>query len=243
MLSPLNEPGYHLRADSFSALPARSRPTAWSKGHYLAALYHMADQHAEWWNLSGEDLPWAPLPTVYDPDQAAHAKEALLKIERAPWAGRLLGSGRAGALLAFLDDPAPALDLLLAAPRTLIAGDQGFALEDGYPVDIEAQVCAGPAAYDLAGFYSSARWLGGSAPLTLTQSRNHYLERLAGLLPVSFDRGLFDMTFDAALAWRFAVLWPPRILEQSTALLAQEHFFQATVLEPALASMQRLRRL
>src|SRR5207302_291536 len=119
------------------------------------------------------------------------------------------------AWLRVLDDPSCLLDILSEMPQTLVLGDY-------WPNNIEPNggfagqsLLVGPAPYDVACLYSSCRWWFGRLPLSLVEMRNHYLERLGQ----GMDRYLFDAAFDAARAWRFALLWPTVILEEHACLL------------------------
>ncbi len=200
----------------------------------------MASLHACWWERpETSEGPWLPLPAVYDPSPSIRAsRDALLTMEGEPWACNLLGTCQVRTLLCLLDDPCFVLDILQAAPRTLIATAGDFALARG-----EIQVCIGPAAYDLASFYSASRWLYARTPLCLTETRNSYLDRLNCLLDVPTDRALFDATYDAAQAWLFLTNWLPLVAERPPSVLARAHLFRAAISEPALASIRRLERI
>jgi len=198
----------------------------------------MASLHACWWQRpETAEGPWLPLPAIYDPEPSiCGSRGALLSIEGQPWAKNLLEPCQVRSLLRLLDDPLIVLDMLQSAPRTLIvARDFSFA-------EAEPQVCIGPAAYDLASFYATSRWLYGRTPLGLTETRNSYLDRLNNLLDVPTDRALFDATYDAAQAWLFITGWLPLMAECPPTVLARSHLFRAAVSEPALASLRRLER-
>ena len=138
-----------------------------------------------------------------------------------------------------LDCPDCLLDTLQQVPQTLIQWDSR---ESGVHVGRFPHwqtLGAGPAAHDLACFYSSARWWYGRLPMTLAEMRSYYLQQLNRHIPEPLDRYLLDASLDAARAWRFALLWPSFIADQHATLSAHLHHLQATVIEPAHASLRR----
>jgi hypothetical protein len=240
MLSPLPEYESHNGPNRDAVLlglvAARTR-LSWGTVPYVAALHGMAELHAGWWDKVQEDGPWPRLAEVYAPGAAiSNARGSLLAIESENWTQRLLGEGSVSTLLSLLDDPAPVLDLLRSAPVTLIAPGEGREETDRY-------VYAGPAAYDLASFYASSRWLYGRTPLGMVETRNAYLRSLDSLLGSRVDECLFDITLDAARCWSFALGWSEYIAARPPALMARAHLFRAAVAEPALAALRRLQRI
>lgn len=218
---------------------------SWSAGHYRQALTALADMHAGWWGKppNPTDYPWVWMPTGrHTVGLALEAAAALRRIESAPWAESFFSKGRLRAWLRVLDEPSCLLDTLADMPQTLIHGDYwpgNIAMRADGPAIFDWQlVGVGPAPYDLACFHSSSRWWFGRLPLSLTEIRNHYLQRMSerGL---HVDRYVFDVGMDAARAWRFAVLWPTVIVEHHESLLANLHHMRATAIEPAYASLRR----
>jgi hypothetical protein len=212
---------------------------AWGTTPYTTALHSMASLHAGWWGKVQDDELWPRLPEIYEPEPIiGTTREALLAIEGEAWTERLLGEGRVSTLLSLVDEPALALDLLQCAPTTLISPDSGTEGQES-----DRYVCEGPAAYDLAAFYSSTRWLYGRAPLGLAGTRNAYLIRLGSLLNEPIDHALFDITLDAARCWNFVLGWAQTLATRPPALLARAHIFRSAVAEPAFASLSRLQRI
>jgi hypothetical protein len=260
MLSPVENASYSLlpavARTTHTAHTARTQPshvawprTAWGTEMYRAALRSISALHAEWWDLSEEAGPWQPLDIIYSPERGiCEAHAALDRIASAAWGSRLLTAERVTALRKLLDNPSQVLASLSAMPRTLVAVDHEESLVqdacggfDLYPFGA-ATVGIGPAAYDLACFYSGSRWRFGRTPLSMTSTRAYYLQHLNADLPDRADRCDFDEAFDAALAWRFAALWTRAIASSHICLLAQSHTFSASVVEPAFASLARLSR-
>jgi hypothetical protein len=219
---------------------------SWTSGRYLTALTALADLHATWWGQPPDpaDCPWAWTPLGYEVfAPAGEARAALLQIEAAPWGHRFFTPEQIRGWLHALDDPACLLDMLRQMPQTLIHGGHAplhtTTPAGGAPLFDWQMVGVGPAPYDLACFYSLSRWRLGRVPLSLAAMRNHYLQRLNDHLGRCLDRYLFDAAFDAARAWSFLTLWPAAILDCHATLLASRHHLQATVIEPAYASLRR----
>lgn len=245
---PVSRP--RLSGEAAPAVEAAHGPISWprrwwTEAHYREALHALADLHATWWGL-------APLPAsggtpgvLPDGDHMesaiVEARAALAEMEGAPWGSRFLLAEEARAWLRVLDNPAPLLETLASMPQTLVHAEcrpYSLALHDGFSTEGRA-MGPGPAPYDLACFYSSSRWWFGHVPLSLTGMRNVYLRRLNERLERPLDRYAFDAAFDTAVAWRFATLWPPAILEYRTSLMANLHHLRATVIDPAGAALRR----
>jgi hypothetical protein len=218
--------------------------SAWGEQQYRSALGALANMHAAWWGRPStiQGKRWEPAP-VWRADSGSMraAREALLAIEEAHWGERFLPRAAARSWLRLLDDPGSLLSILAGMPQTLIHGDHGRDRLPGGLGSSWGPVGVGPAPYDLACFYSSSRWWFGRLPLSLTEMRNWYLQRLNERLDAEeqLDRYTFDLGFDAALAWRFAIHWPALIMEHHTILLAGAHHLRAAVIEPACASLRR----
>jgi hypothetical protein len=222
---------------------------SWASEHYRSALDALADLHAAWWGRppSATDYPWVWSPTgTHIASLIEESRLALREIERAAWGPKFLTPERLRAWLGVLDDPSPLLDTLAAMPQTLIHGDYwpgNIAVRKDGPTVFDWQlVGVGPAPYDLASFHSLSRWWFGRVPLSLTEMRAHYLARLNERLPESqrMDRYALDLGMDAARAWRFAILWPPAIVEHQIALSGAGHRLQNAIIEPACASLRRI---
>jgi hypothetical protein len=218
---------------------------SWTAEHYYMALGALAELHAKWWDRppSPKEYPWVWMPTgAHTRDLLEDARTALIEIESAPWGEKFFSPERLRAWLDVLDEPSCLLDILAGVPQTLIHGDYwpgNIAVRrDGPAVFDWQQVGIGPAAYDLACFHASSRWWFGRLPLTLVEMRSHYLACLSERLG-HVDRYIIDMSMDAARAWRFAVLWPPAILEHRAHLLARLGYMRSTVIEPAYAALRR----
>jgi len=218
----------------------------WTAEHYRIALEALAALHAKWWDRppSAQDYPWIWMPTgVHTQELLQEARSAVLEIESAPWGEKFFSRETLREWLKVLDDPQCLLDSLSGTPQTLIHGDYwpgNIAMRrDGPAVFDWQQVGVGPAAYDLACFHASSRWWFGRLPLTLIEMRSHYMLHLNERLGFKVDRYIFDMGIDAARAWRFAVLWPPTIVEHRAHLLARLTYLRSTVIEPAYASLRR----
>jgi hypothetical protein len=235
--------------------PKSARPqVAWTASHCRLALTALADLHATRWGRPPDpsEHAWVSTPLGHDAEVwVRRSRAALDQIERADWGGKFFTKERLHAWMRALDEPSCLLGLLRDMPQTLIYGDSHpfWILDFGFwsvqskiqnpKSKIQNRMVAGPAPYDFAGFCSSARWWFGQVPLSLAEMRNHYLERLNSRLDQPLDRYLFDAATDAARAWRFAAFWPPFILDHHTSLLAGLHHLQATIVEPAFASLRR----
>jgi hypothetical protein len=222
---------------------------SWTAEHYMAALDALADLHAAWWGNppSQADYPWVWTPAgAHTTSLLEESRAALLEIERTSWGGKFLSRERLRAWLRVLDDPAVLLDPLTEMPQTLIHGDYwpgNIAVRPDGPAVFDWQlVGVGPAPYDLACFHSLSRWRFGRVPLSLAEMRNHYLARLNERLghDERVDRYALDLGVDASRAWRFAILWPPAIVEHRIALAGTMRQLQNAVIEPACASLRRL---
>ncbi|MFL5733471.1 MAG: hypothetical protein ACJ78Q_09725 [Chloroflexia bacterium] len=236
----------------------------WTACSYFAALTALADLHATWWDHPPDPADcswtWAHLgPEAHH--MAEQARAALLQIEAAPWGSHFFTREQTRAWLIALDDPSPLLAMLQQMPQTLIAAGSMQSVVGSRQIQLTADcllpttyssghapcptaadwqmVGVGPAPYDLACFYSSARWWFGRLPLSLTTMRNHYLDHLNHRLGRQLDHYLFDAAFDAARAWQFLTSWPTAILERHPILLAHRHHLQTTVIGPAYASLRR----
>ncbi|MDQ6695685.1 MAG: aminoglycoside phosphotransferase family protein [Chloroflexota bacterium] len=220
--------------------------SSWTAEHYRIALSSLADLHAAWWGSPPDptDYPWVWMPTGHHTEGLIReAREALMEIGKASWGERFFPKERLHAWLMLLDNPTPLFNMLSGMPQTLIHGDYwpgNISMRADGPAVYDWQlVGVGPAPYDLSCFHSSSRWWFGRLPLSLTEMRNHYLERLNEQLGKKVDRYCFDMGMDAARAWRFAVLWPTVILEHHTNFQANLHHMRSTAIEPAFASLRR----
>lgn len=229
-----------LRAPSAGITWPRS---AWEIEPYRAALRSLSVLHADWWGHADIPGPWAPLDLIYTPQDAIQeAQSALDKIQRFSRGSKFLSETQIGTLRVLLDDPSPLLSLLQSMPRTLITNTEPGSIESSYCGQDNATVGIGPAAYDLACFYSSSRWGFGRTPLSMASTRAAYLQHLSNLLPTPVARCEFDEAFDAAMAWRFAILWTQAMADRPLCLLARAHQLQAAVVEPAFASLRRVMR-
>jgi Phosphotransferase enzyme family len=227
----------------------------WTERHYRGALTALADLHAQWWDRPPDPHKhtWIWTPTGAHASALAHdAHEALLEIERARWGGDFFSPEDLSAWLDITARPTPLLDILNAMPHTLIHGDywpgniamrpaaHRDAAEADAPAVFDWQFAGvGPSSYDLACFHATSRWWFGRLPLSLAEMRRHYLTRLNSLLDTRIDRAFFDLSLDAARAWRFATFWPHAILQYSPQLRARRSYLQTMLLAPALASLRR----
>ena len=215
--------------------------TRWTAGRYHAALAQMAAQHAKHWDspvFAGEPVRHSKQNSDCMVEEA-HA--ALMQIDAASWGSKFLPKAQVAAWLRVLDRPGVLLDLLVEMPQTLIQADcplPGGSFFPAVPGGAQ-ELVTGSAVYDLARFYTMARWLFGRLPLSLVDMRNLYLHELNARLERSVDRYAFDSGIDAARAWHFALYWLPFIAEQHSTLLACRHHLSASVIEPAFAALRR----
>ena len=225
----------------------------WTERHYRQALTALADLHAQWWDRPPDPHahPWIWTPTGAHAATLAHdAHRALLEIESTRWGSAFFSPEDFHAWLDITANSSPLLDILNAMPHTLIHGDYWpgnismrpdphHDATDATAVFDWQFAGVGPSSYDLACFHSTSRWWFGRLPLSLVEMRRHYLSRLNTLLDTRVDRSLFDLSLDAARAWRFATFWPHAILQHSTYLLARRSYLHTTLLAPALTSLKR----
>lgn len=239
------------------ALPSETvwPQAAWTEQHYRGALTALADLHAHWWDHPPDlaSHAWIWTPTGADAVRLAHdAHEALLEIESARWGSGFFSPEELRPWLDITADPSPLLDVLNAMPHTLIHGDywpgnigvrsapdHDLAQTDAPAVFDWQFAGVGPSSYDLACFHATSRWWFGRLPLSLVEMRRHYLSRLNTLLDTRIDRSFFDLSLDAARAWRFATFWPHAILKHNIYLQARRSYLHTTLLAPALASLKR----
>lgn len=226
----------------------------WSEQHYRGAIVALADLHAKWWGNAPDPRrhDWVWTPTGADAESlAADAHRALLEIEGKAWASEFFAAGELRAWLDLTADPAPLLAILNVMPQTLIHGDYwpgNIGVHPGsdraYPAFTPAVfdwqfAGAGPSSYDLACLHATSRWWFGTLPMTLAEMRNLYLSRLNEQIDERVDRGLFDLSLDAARAWRFATFWPHVVLQYTAHMRARKHHLQSSMLAPAWASLKR----
>lgn len=238
------------------ALPTESVwPQArWTEQHYRGAILALAELHARWWGNAPDRRAhdWVWTPTGNDATRlASDAHNALLEIEGSAWAGEFFAADELRAWLDLTADPSALLDILNAMPHTLIHGDYwpgNIGVHPGSeppyaafePAVFDWQFAGvGPSSYDLACLHATSRWWFGTLPMSLVEMRNLYLDRLNRLIDERVDRALFDLSLDAARAWRFATFWPHVVLQYRAHMLARKKHLQATMLAPALASLRR----
>jgi len=218
------------------------RQTLRVERRYRAALNDLAEMHATWWGrpLSATAQSWE-LAWDYERGSAIEeARHALREIADAPWGARLLSREEIRGWLHLLGNPGETLSILSQVPQTLIYGDELTGDPFERPGLYRGQVMSGPAPYDVACFYSSSRWWYGRLPVGRAEMRNWYLEHLNERLGrACLDRYMFDLSFDASLAWRFVARWLPLIVGHHTTFLARASYLRATVIEPASASLRR----
>lgn len=239
MLVQVASTGAFARHTPIATGPGLSWPrSAWTVEQYTTSLRGMAAAHAAWWG----DAHWEPLPCVYEPAPLVEeARAAVLRLEASGLYRAVLSPERVRLLLAVLDNPHWLVDIMYALPRTLLIAESALPDFDGDSYG-PPPAYAGPAPYDLACFYSCSRWWFGRTPLSTVDTRNIYLDHLNSALAEPLDRCLFDIGFDAALAWRFAVAWTPRLAANPALFLARSQVTRAALVDPAFASLSRVLR-